>query len=179
MNKVGREAWPECEKKPVSGCNGFYGGEWKMTMFCEIGFFGLLNGLYHGVILGISEADMGHIECWNGPYRSTVKRISNCRKMQMADCQCNTQPSQNSWICGRRDGCSKKRAYFRVTVNIYSFSNTWFCINIHNRFCQYCIIVIGIVCRGGEYSCVSVYSSVSWQAEGCCFALGWFLYGLW
>mgnify|MGYP000030008189 FL=1 len=34
-----------------------------MTMFCEIGFFGLRNGLYHGVILGISEADMGHIEC--------------------------------------------------------------------------------------------------------------------
>ena len=34
-----------------------------MTMFCEIGFFGLRNALYHGVILGISEADMGHIEC--------------------------------------------------------------------------------------------------------------------
>lgn len=34
-----------------------------MTMFCEMGFSVLRNGLYHGVILGISEADMGHIEC--------------------------------------------------------------------------------------------------------------------
>ena len=82
---------------------------------------------------------MGHIRGRNGPFRRTIRRRSDCNKTQVADCQCHTRPSQNSRICGRRRGCSKKRAYFRVTgeylfilesvfLYIYSFYTTFPCV---------------------------------------------------
>lgn len=79
-----------------------------------MGFISVRNGPFRGAILGISGAEMGHIRGRNGPFRRAIRRRSDCNKTQVADCQCHTQPSQNSRICGRRDGCSKKRAYFRV-----------------------------------------------------------------
>ena len=98
-----------------------------------MGFISVRNGPFRGAILGISGAEMGHIRGRNGPFRRAIRRRSDCNKTQVADCQSRTQPSQNSRICGRRDGCSKKRAYFRVTGEylfismsvfsyIYSFS---------------------------------------------------------
>ena len=78
-------------------------------------FIRVRNGPFRGAILGISGAEMGHIRGRNGPFRRTIRRRSDCNKTQVADCQCRTRPSQNSRICGRRRGCSKKRAYFRVT----------------------------------------------------------------
>ena len=98
-----------------------------------MGFIRVRNGPFRGAILGISGAKMGHIRGRNGPFRRTIRRWSDCNKTQVADCQSRTQPSQNSRICGRRRGCSKKRAYFRVTgeylfilesvfLYIYSFS---------------------------------------------------------
>lgn len=98
-----------------------------------MGFIRVRNGPFRGAILGISGAEMGHIRGRNGPFRRTIRRRSDCNKTQVADCQYYTRPSQNSRICGRRRGCSEKRAYFRVTgeylfilesvfLYIYSFS---------------------------------------------------------
>lgn len=104
-----------------------------MGVFCEMGFISVRNGPFRGAILGISGAEMGHIRGRNGPFRRAIRRQSDCNETQVADCQSRTQPSQNSRICGRRRGCSEKRAYFRVTgeylfilgsvfLYIYSFS---------------------------------------------------------
>ena len=76
-----------------------------MRVFCEMGFISVRNGPFRGVILGISGAEMGHIRGRNGPFRRAIRRRSDCNKTQVADCQCRTRPSQNSRICGRRDGC--------------------------------------------------------------------------
>lgn len=98
--------------------NGLYQcAKWPVS-WCDIGHIG---------------AEMGHIRGRNGPFRRTIRRRSDCNKTQVADCQYYTRPSQNSRICGRRRGCSEKRAYFRVTgeylfilesvfLYIYSFS---------------------------------------------------------
>lgn len=79
-----------------------------------MGFIRVRNGPFRGAILGISGAEMGHIRGRNGPFRRAIRRRSDCNKTQVADCQYYTRPSQNSRICGRRRGCSEKRAYFRV-----------------------------------------------------------------
>ena len=149
-----------------------------MRAFCEMGFIRVRNGPFRGAILGISGAEMGHIRGRNGPFRRTIRRRSDCNKTQVADCQCHTQPSQNSRICGRRDGCSKKRAYFRVMGEylfismsvfsyIYSFSyDVPVCLSVrrHSGFSDlsgvgFRVYIYLISCRSHDiiYQCFAVF----------------------
>ena len=143
-----------------------------------MGFISVRNGPFRGAILGISGAEMGHIRGRNGPFRRAIRRRSDCNKTQVADCQCHTQPSQNSRICGRRDGCSKKRAYFRVMGEylfismsvfsyIYSFSyDVPVCLSTrrHSGFSDLlgvgfraCIYLISCSSHNIIYQCFAVF----------------------
>ena len=126
-----------------------------------MGFIRVRNGPFRGAILGISGAEMGHIRGRNGPFRRTIRRRSDCNKTQVADCQYYTRPSQNSRICGRRRGCSEKRAYFRVTGEYLFILESVFCIFIHfyTTFpCVFRCVAIAVfpTCRESVFGCTYI-----------------------